>query len=287
VTTDPVPLGVSVGITNTRLNAAKRGIAVELALRLVAAANTPVCVVGADPTDRDVERRMPELLDGYEHTLRQISDGTRSLEATFVPARRLCIVSVPDRAGVEAVLPELRSTFRCVVIDAPSRVGSGVGIARVLVEHLNVLLVASELTAGELVDARNYVNQFAAIPRAKHLAIRVVTSGHPEDSRMSGAQLDRRPGESGHHTIDEVHRGTSGAVIEQRVAVEDCDRRGVEGSEERGPRVRGTESRVDPSVESEHEYRRLEVGSLDELVEAHDDPFTAGARPLRGPARRE
>lgn len=192
MTTDPAPLGVSVGITNTRLNAAKRGIAVELALRLVAAANTPVCLVGADPTDRDVERRMPELLDGYEHTLRQISDGTRSLEATFVPARRLCIVSVPDRAGVEAVLPELRSTFRCVVIDAPSRVGSGVGIARVLVEHLNVLLVASELTAGELVDARNYVNQFAAIPRAKHLAIRVVTSGHAEDSRMSRAQLDRR-----------------------------------------------------------------------------------------------
>ena len=192
MTTDPAPLGVSVGITNTRLNAAKRGIAVELALRLVAAANTPVCLVGADPTDRDVERRMPELLEGYDHTLRQISDGTRSLEAVFVPARRLCIVSIPDRAGVEAVLPELRSTFRCVVIDAPSRVGSGVGIARVLPEHLSVLLVASGLTAGELVDARNYVSQFAAIPRAKHLTIRVLTSGNPDESGMSHSQLERR-----------------------------------------------------------------------------------------------
>jgi hypothetical protein len=194
VTSDPTPLGVSVGITNTRLNAAKRGIAVELALRLVAAANTPVCLVGADPTDRDVERRMPELLDGYEHTLRQISDGTRSLEATFVPARRLCIVSIPDRAGVEAVLPELRSTFRCVVIDAPSRVGSGVGIARVLLEHLNVLFVASGLKAGELIDARNYVDQFAAIPRARHVAVGVLTSGHPDDSGMSRTQLERRLG---------------------------------------------------------------------------------------------
>ena len=194
MTTDPARLGVSVGITNTRLNAAKRGIAVELALRLVASANTPVCLVGADPTDRDVERRTPELLEGYEHTVRQISDGTRSLEAVFVPARRLCVVSVPDRAGLEAVLPELRSTFRCVVIDAPSRVGGGVGIARVLLEHLNVLLVASGLTPGELIDARNYVGQFAAIPRAKHVAVRVLTSGHPEDSGMSREQLTRRLG---------------------------------------------------------------------------------------------
>lgn len=192
MTTDPARLGVSVGITNTRLNAAKRGIAVELALRLVAAANTPVCLVGADPTDRDVERRTPELLEGYEHTLQQISDGTRSLEAVFAPARRLCIVSVPDRAGVEAVLPELRATFRYVVIDAPSRVGSGVGIARVLLEQLDVLLVASGLKAGELIDARNYIEQLAAIPRSQQVGIRVVTSGHANDSGLSPLQLERR-----------------------------------------------------------------------------------------------
>jgi len=63
-----------------------------------------------------------------------------------------------------------------------------------LLEHLDVLLVAAGLTAGELVDARNYVGQFATIPRANHLAIRVLTSGHPDDSGLSRAQLERRLG---------------------------------------------------------------------------------------------
>ena len=148
--------GVSIAITNARMGASKRGIAVELALRLALAADTPVCLVGADPTDRDVERRVAQLVgDDSEHAHMQLVDGTRSLEAFAVPARGLCIVSIPDRVGVEAVLPELQSSFRYVIIDAPSRVGGAIGIARVLIERLNILLVATNLPAGDLADARD------------------------------------------------------------------------------------------------------------------------------------
>ncbi|HET9727825.1 MAG TPA: hypothetical protein VFR41_00315, partial [Acidimicrobiia bacterium] len=66
---------VTVGITNTGMNAAKRGIAVELALRL-AAHDAPTCLVAADPTDRDVQRRMPALIaKAGEYTRRQVENG--------------------------------------------------------------------------------------------------------------------------------------------------------------------------------------------------------------------
>ena len=185
--------GVSIAITNACMSASKRGIAVELALRLALAADTPVCLVGADPTDRDVERRVAQLVgDDSEHAHMQLVDGTRSLEAFAVPARGLCIVSIPDRVGVEAVLPELQSSFRYVIIDAPSRVGGAIGIARVLIERLNILLVATNLPAGDLADARIYVEQLKAIPRAAHIDVRVLTSGHPHESGLSRLQLERR-----------------------------------------------------------------------------------------------
>ena len=75
---------VRVGVTNARLGADKRGIAVELAQRLARTSNAPVCLVGADPTDRDVERRTPHLIEtagDYAHS--QLTRGPHALDITF------------------------------------------------------------------------------------------------------------------------------------------------------------------------------------------------------------
>ena len=93
------------GITNARLATAKRGIAVEIATRLAATADTPVCLIGADPTDRDVERHLPQLTDAWgKPTQMQISRGPHHLEiATFSQSRglrRLRVRQGECRAGV-------------------------------------------------------------------------------------------------------------------------------------------------------------------------------------------
>jgi hypothetical protein len=192
MTSGSQPLGVSVGITNTGLGAAKRGIAVELALHIAAARGTPTCLVGADPTDRDVERRLPELMDGGKCSHMEVAKGPHTLDVAYVPHRRLFVVSLSDRTGVESVLPELRTMFDYVIIDAPSRVGSGVGIARVLLPHLDSLLIASTISAGDLALTRLYVDALAAMPNARDIDVGVVTTGHLYDSGLSAGQLERR-----------------------------------------------------------------------------------------------
>ena len=185
---------MSVGITTTRLSAEKRGIAVELALRLAAAVSTPVCLVGADPTDRDVEHRLPQLVARSGRSTRTVvKDGTHSLEVAFLPDQRLCVVALSDRAGVESVLPELREIFEYVIVDAPSRVGSGgIGISRALVPLLDALVVASGLSAGELSLTRGYIDALDAMAGARHVDVRVVGSGEVDDGGLALDQLERR-----------------------------------------------------------------------------------------------
>ena len=194
VTSSRAPLGLSVGITNTRLSAEKRGIAVELALRLAATANTQVCLVGADPTDRDVQRRLPQLVArSGRYTRTVVREGAHALEVAFLPDQRLCVVALSDRAGVESVLPELQGIFEYVIVDAPSRVGSGgVGISRALVPLLDALVVASGLSAGELALTRGYIHALEAMAGARHVDVRVVGSGETDDGGLALDQLERR-----------------------------------------------------------------------------------------------
>jgi hypothetical protein len=188
-----LPTGVSVGITNTRLEASKRGIAVEVARRLAASTGARVCLVGADPTDRDVERRTPALIAAdSDYTVRQVRSGLRSMEVVFLGQHGLCVVSLPDRNGVEAVLPELRGMFPYVVVDAPSRVGRSVGIGHTLPNQLDALIVASTFAPGDLALTRLYVEGLKQIPRTEHLDVRVVLSGHAHDTRLSPAQVTQR-----------------------------------------------------------------------------------------------
>jgi hypothetical protein len=185
---------VCVGITNTRLGAARRGIAVELASRVAAVVETTVCLVAADPTDRDVERRLPQLAAGDEkYTRTRVERGVHSLDVAFLPARRLCVVGLSDRAGVESVLPELRQMFEYVIVDAPSRVSSGgVGIASVLLPLLDILLVVSALTADELALTRIYVDALEEAGAAHDVEVRVVSTGEPEGGELAQEQLERR-----------------------------------------------------------------------------------------------
>ena len=193
VNSPSLPSGVSVGITNTRLEASKRGIAVEVARRLAASTGTQVCLVGADPTDRDVERRTPALIAAdSDYTVQQVRSGLRTMEVVFLGQHGLCVVSLPDRNGVEAVLPELRGMFSYVVIDAPSRVGRSVGIGHTLPKQLDALIVASTFAPGDLALTRLYVEALKEIPRTEHLDVRVVLSGHAHDTRLSAAQVEQR-----------------------------------------------------------------------------------------------
>jgi hypothetical protein len=175
------------------MSATKRGIAAELAPRLALAGNTHVCLVGADPTDRDIERRTPLLLQrAGEYTRRSIREGVHSLDAAFLPSERLCLINLSDRATVGSVLPQLREMFDFVVVDAPSRVGGGVGIARMLPIQLDMLVIATGLHADELALTRLYVEQLREMPNARGVDVRVVTNGNPFKSGLSPEQLERR-----------------------------------------------------------------------------------------------
>lgn len=187
------PACVSVGITNARLGADKRGIAVELAQRLAATSKAPVCLVGADPTDRDVERRTPMLIEAagdYAHS--QITKGPHALDITFMRELGVCAVSVSDRSVLIDVLPQLREEFGYVVIDAPSRVGYGVGIAHVLLHHLDAMLIASGPSAGELAVTRSYLAALEQHGSAGRVDVRVLLSGRPDESGLSSEQLEQR-----------------------------------------------------------------------------------------------
>jgi hypothetical protein len=186
--------GVTVGITNTRLSASKRGLALTLGQLIAARARCGVCVVSADPTDRDVERRLPDLLrPGDGHSSVNYKEGTRSLDITHVPEVGLYVVCVHDRQSVETVVPELRAMFRFVVIDAPSRVGcGGIGIARGLLHHLDVLLIASGVRVEELTDARIYVDELAHMPASAPVDIGLLAIGEVAPGGLTAEQLRRR-----------------------------------------------------------------------------------------------
>jgi hypothetical protein len=193
VTSSPAGRGITVGITNTRLSASKRGIAAELAERLAAAARVPVCLVGADPTDRDVERRLPQfLVRGGDYRRSQVDFGVHHLEVTSLPSLNLFLVTLSDRTMADSVLPRLSELFEFVIIDAPSRVGSGVGIARILFRFLDALVISSELRAGDLAMTRVYLDQIAQMPSARHATVRVVTSGDANQSGLAPEQLERK-----------------------------------------------------------------------------------------------
>ncbi len=190
----PATSAVCVAVTNTRLGSAKRGIAVELATRVARASGNFVCLVGADPTDRDVERRLPQLLAGEDRYARtSVGKGTHTLDVTSLPNRRLYVVELSDRTGVEYVLPELRARFDHVIVDAPSRVSTGgIGISRVLLQFVDALIVASRLTAEELALTRIYVDALDAMVGARHVDVAVVSTGEREGSGLADAQLERR-----------------------------------------------------------------------------------------------
>lgn len=186
--------GVCVAVTNTRLGSTKRGIAVELAARVARASGSFVCLVGADPTDRDVERRLPQLLVGEDrYTRTSVGTGTHTLEVTSLPNRKLDVVALSDRTGVEQVLPELREMFDYVIIDAPSRVSTGgIGISRVLLQFLDALIVASRLTADELALTRLYVDALSEMAAARHVDVGVVSTGERENAGLDDKQVEQR-----------------------------------------------------------------------------------------------
>ena len=193
MTSQSTRLGLGVGITNPRLTTAKRGVAVEIAARLAAAADSPVCLIGADPTDRDVDRHLPQLVAAWGNPSRmQVTRGPHHLEVATFAQSRVCVVSVSDRESMELLFPTLQERFRFLIVDAPSRTGMGVGIAGVLLDWLDALFVATALEAGELAETRRYVEQLDARPSAHHVKVRVLPIGDPADCGLARKQLDRR-----------------------------------------------------------------------------------------------
>ena len=182
-----------VGITNARLSPAKRGVAVEIAARLAAASDAPVCLIGADPTDRDVPRHLPQLAEAWGAPNRmQVERGPHHLEIAAFTRSRVCVVSVSDRESVELVLPMLRERFGFLIIDAPSLTGFGVGIANVLHDWLDALVIATGLGAGELAETRRYAERLDALPSSRSVDVRVLAVGDPSAGGLAYEQLDSR-----------------------------------------------------------------------------------------------
>jgi hypothetical protein len=186
-------MSLLVGITNARLSPAKRGVAVELATRLAAASDAPVCLIGADPTDRDVQRHLPQLVEAWGAPNRMhVERGPHHLEIASFARSRVCVVSVSDRDSVELVLPMLQQRFGFLIVDAPSLTGFGVGIADVLLDWLDALVIATGLGAGELAETRRYAERLDALPSARHVDVRVLPVGDPSAGGLAHEQLDSR-----------------------------------------------------------------------------------------------
>lgn len=182
-----------VGVTNARLSPTKRGVAVELAARLGAATDAPVCLIGADPADRDVQRHLPQLVAAWGTPSRmEVARGPHQLEIASFARSRVCVVSVSDRESVELVLPTLQQRFGILIVDAPSRTGFGVGIADVLLDWLDALLIATGVGAGELAETRRYTERLDALPNAHHVDVRVLPIGEPSAGGLAHEQLDAR-----------------------------------------------------------------------------------------------
>jgi hypothetical protein len=183
----------AVGISNSRLATAKRGIAVELAAQLAKVAHAPVCLVGADPADRDVERHLPRLVEAWGRPAHmEITRGTHHVEVSNFPGSGVCAISVSDRESVDLVFPILEPRFPYLVVDAPSRTGFGVGIADMLLTRLDALLIATGLTAGELAETRSYADRLDSRPAAQHVERRVLPVGNATESGLALEQLEWR-----------------------------------------------------------------------------------------------
>jgi hypothetical protein len=186
-------MSLLVGITNARLSPTRRGVAVEVATRLAAITRAPVCLVGADPTDRDVPRHLPQLLTAWGTPKRmQVARGLHAIEVASFARSQVCVVSVSDRESVELVLPALQQRFEFLIVDAPSRAGFGVGIAGVLLGWLDALVVTTGVGAGELAEARRYTEQLDALPIARHVDVRVLAVGALDAGGLDREQLDAR-----------------------------------------------------------------------------------------------
>ena len=183
----------AVGISNSRLATAKRGVAVELAAQLAKVADAPVCLVGADPTDRDVERHLPRMTEAWGRPARmEITRGTHHVEVSNFIGAGVCAISLSDRESVELVFPILAARFPFLIVDAPSRTGFGVGIADVLLARLDALLVATGLTAGELSETRSYVERLESRAGAQRVERRVLPVGDASESGLALEQLEWR-----------------------------------------------------------------------------------------------
>ena len=99
--------------------------------------------------------------------------------------------------------------------------------------------------------------------------------GADEEERLGafligrGAQFEHRPGEAGVDAVDQMHRGSPGAVVEKDVGVEGGDGLHLGLLDDGRQRLRGPEAGIDPAVQPEYERGGLERGALDQLVEAH------------------
>ena len=214
--------GTCVGITNSRLNAAKRGVAVEVGARVAAMAHVPVCLLAADPTDRDVERHLPQLVVAWgEPSRMQVTRGPHRLVVANFERADVCVVGVSDRDGIEQVLPYLQERFRFIVVDAPSRTGTGVGIADVLLDWLDALVVATGLMAGELAETRRYVERVESWPSARTVDVKVLAVGDPDGSGLAHSQLESRL--NALPTIARVPRLAGHASSEHRIAESGLD----------------------------------------------------------------
>ncbi|MGO9873612.1 MAG: hypothetical protein ACLPVY_07405 [Acidimicrobiia bacterium] len=217
MTSQSTRLGLGVGITNPRLTTAKRGIAVEVATRLAAMTDTPVCLVGADPTDRDVDRHLPQLARAWGKPSRiQVTRGPHHVDVATFSRSRICVVSVSDRESLDLVFPTLQERFRFLIVDAPSRAGMGVGIAGVLLDWLDALFVATALDAGELAETRRFVEHLGARPTAQHVDVRVVAIGEPAGRGLARRQLETRL--AALPTIGRVPRLGAGVANHDRIA---------------------------------------------------------------------
>ena len=183
-------LGIGVGITNSRLAVTKRGIAAEIAAQLGVAINAPVCLIGADPADRDVDRQLPRLIAAWGKPTRlELTDGPHHMEVANFARSRVCVASVSDHESVEMLFPILQARFRFLIIDAPSRAGFGVGIADTLLDWLDALVITTGLGAGELAETRRYLERLVALPSAQPVDARVLPIGDPNESGLAPAQL--------------------------------------------------------------------------------------------------
>ena len=117
-------------------------------------------------------------------------------------------------------------------------------------------------TVGELDDGVGHGPPAIVRLRAdEHEEVAVGDAG-PADHELG-------PGQLGEPAVDDLERGTAGAVVEERVRVEGRDDRGLAGDLlERG---RGRRTGIDPAVERGEEGRGDEVARVVEGVQAHAD----------------